>query len=187
MAAARPGADITMTPVAYSVVEWAVVSVASAACATDVAWRRVPNVLTLGAALAGLGLHGALDGPRGLLLSAIGWGVGLLVFLPVFALRGLGGGDVKLLAAFGAFVGPRLVIWTALYGAIAGGVFALALTLGRGVFMRTLGNLRFILTQWRLAGVAPVEGFTLDDSANVRLPYALPLACGLLVALWLQG
>ncbi len=176
-----------MTPLAYSVVEWAVVALAFAACATDVAWRRVPNVLTFGAALIGLVLHGALQGPHGLLLSAIGWGVGLLVFLPVFALRGLGGGDVKLMAAFGAFVGPRLVIWTALYGAIAGGVFAVALTQGRGVFVRTLGNLRFILTQWRLAGVAPVEGFTLADGASVRLPYALPLACGLLVALWLQG
>ena len=176
-----------MTPASYSFVEWAVVSVAIAACATDVAWRRVPNVLTFGAALAGLALHGWLHGPRGLLAAGIGWGVGLLVFLPVFALRGLGGGDVKLLAAFGAFVGPRLVIWTALYGAIAGGVFAVVLTLGRGVFVRTLGNVRFILTQWRLAGVAPVEGFTLADSASVRLPYALPLACGLLVALWLQG
>lgn len=176
-----------MTPVSFTVVEWLAATTALIACVTDVTSRRVPNVVTFGAALAGVAVHIMLSGTRGALFAVIGWAVGLLLFLPLFALRGLGGGDVKLLAAFGAFVGPRLVVWAGLYGAIAGGVFAVALTVGRGVFGRTLGNLRFILTQWRLAGVAPVDGFTLDNSASVRLPYALPLACGLVVALWLQG
>lgn len=176
-----------MTPASYTLVEWLAVSTALIACVTDVTTRRVPNVVTFGAALVGVAVHIVLGGPRGGVFALIGWAVGLLLFLPLFALRGLGGGDVKLLAALGAFVGPRLVVWTGLYGAIAGGVFAVVLTLGRGVFGRTLGNLRFILAQWRLAGVGPVDGFTLDNSASVRLPYALPLACGLLVALWLQG
>ena len=57
--------------------------------------------------------------------------VGLLLFLPLFALRAMGGGDVKLLAAFGAWLGPVLVFWVAVYGAIAGGVLALLLVLWR--------------------------------------------------------
>ena len=61
-----------------------------------------------------------------------GWIVGLLVFLPLFALRAMGGGDVKLLAAFGAWLGPALVFWVAVYGAIAGGLLALLLVLWRG-------------------------------------------------------
>ena len=169
------------------VVYWLAVATAAAACVTDVRSRRVPNGLTFGAAVVGLAVQAYLAGGRGALVALAGWLLGLLLFLPVFALRGLGGGDVKLLAAFGAFVGPRLVVWTGLYGAIAGGVFAVALTLGRGVFGRTLGNVRFILTQWRLAGITPVDGFTLEDSKSVRLPYALPLACGLLMALWLEA
>ena len=176
-----------MTPVSFTLVEWLAATTALLACVTDVTTRRVPNVLTFGAALIGVAVHIMLSGPRGAMFAVIGWAIGLLLFLPLFALRGLGGGDVKLLAAFGAFVGPRLVVWTGLYGAIAGGLFAVVLTLGRGVFGRSVGNVRFILTQWRVAGVAPVDGFTLDNSASVRLPYALPLACGLLVALWLQA
>jgi len=176
-----------MTPSSFTLVEWLAVATALVACATDVATRRVPNLLTFGAALLGAAVHVALGGLPGLAVAASGWTLGLLLFLPVFALKGLGGGDVKLLAAFGAFVGPRLVIWSGLYGAIAGGVLAVALTLSRGVLRRTLGNLRVILTQWRLAGVGPVDGFTLDNSASVRLPYAVPLACGLVVALWLQA
>lgn len=176
-----------MTPLAFSLVEWMAVGTAAIACVTDVSSRRVPNVVTFGAAVVGIVLHGVLSGPRGVLFALAGWGLGLLLFLPLFALRGLGGGDVKLLAAFGAFVGPRLVVWSGLYGAIAGGVLAVALTLSRGVLGRTVGNVRAILTTWRLAGVGPVDGFTLDNSASLRLPYAVPLACGLMVALWLQA
>ncbi len=176
-----------MTAASFTLVEWLAVGTALTACVTDIANRRVPNLLTFGAALVGVALHGALGGVRGVGFALLGWLLGLVLFLPIFALRGLGGGDVKLLAAFGAFVGPRLVIWSGLYGAIAGGVLAVVLTLSRGVLGRTLGNLRVILTHWRLAGVGPVDGFTLDNSASVRLPYAVPLACGLVVALWLQA
>jgi prepilin peptidase CpaA len=176
-----------MTPATYSLVEWLATATALAACVTDVSRRRIPNALTFASALVGVVVHAWLGGAAGAIFAVVGCALGLLLFLPLFALRGLGGGDVKLLAAFGAFIGPRLVIWAGLYGAIAGGVFAVVLTLARGVLGRTLGNVRFILVQWRLAGIAPVDGFTLDNSASVRLPYALPLACGLWVALWLQA
>lgn len=176
-----------MSPNSYSALEWTALALAAGACVTDVSRRRVPNILTFGGAMAGVALNAALYGPWGILRSLIGLSVGLIVFLPIFAVRGLGGGDVKLLAAFGAIIGARLVIWTALYGAIAGGVLGVAFALAGGVLIKSLNNILFILTQWRLAGVAPVDGFTLDNSTSVRLPYALPLSCGLLVALWLQG
>ena len=160
---------------------------AAAACATDVRMRRVPNSLTFSSAALGIVANVWLAGVHGLVWSVVGCIVGLLLFLPLFALRGLGGGDVKLLAAFGASVGPHLVFWTALYGAIAGGVCAVLVSLGAGLFLRTVGNVRFILTQWHVAGVSPVDGFTLDNSTSPRLPYAVPLACGLVGALWLQA
>jgi prepilin peptidase CpaA len=48
--------------------------------------------------------------------------VGVAVFFVPFALRGLGAGDVKLLGAIGAWIGPAAVVWTALYTGIVGGV-----------------------------------------------------------------
>jgi prepilin peptidase CpaA len=94
---------------------------------------------------------------------------------------------VKLLAAFGAFVGPRLVLWTGLYGAIAGGVLAMIVAACGGVFGRTMSNIGFMLNHWRIAGLAPVDGLTLANSSSIRLPYAIPLACGLVTALWLKA
>jgi prepilin peptidase CpaA len=165
----------------------AALALALAACLTDLRWRRVPNLLTFGAVAVALLMRLAMHGITGLPGAVLGWTVGLAMLLPLFALRGLGGGDVKLLAAFGAFVGPRMVLWTGLYGAIAGGVLAVIVTTGGGVLGRTMANLGLMLSHWRVAGLAPVDGLTLDNSTSIRLPYAFPLACGLVMALWLKA
>jgi prepilin peptidase CpaA len=157
------------------------------ACLTDVRSRRIPNVLTFGASGAGMVAHVVMGGLPGLGWSAGGWVVGLVLLLPLFLLRGMGGGDVKLMAAFGAWVGPRLVAWTGLYGAIAGGVLALVVALSAGVLGRTFANVGLLVTHWRVVGVSPVDGLTLDTASSPKLPYAIPLTCGLVVALWLQG
>lgn len=157
------------------------------ACATDVQTRRIPNVLTLTAVGIGLLARFAMYGWSGVGWGIAGWAVGLLMLLPLFALRGMGGGDVKLLAAFGAWTGPRLVAWTGLYGAIAGGVLALGVTLWHGVLRQTLANVGLLTTHWRVAGLGPVQGLTLETSRGPKLPYAIPLTVGLVVALWLKG
>ena len=72
----------------------------------DLATRRIPNVLTFGAALAGFFVHGYIAGWSGAESSLAGWAVGVLFFFPMFALGGMGAGDVKLLAAVGAWLGP---------------------------------------------------------------------------------
>jgi prepilin peptidase CpaA len=115
-----------------------------------------------------------------------GWLVGLLLFLPLFALRAMGGGDVKLLAAFGAWLGPALVCWVAVYGAIAGGALALPLVLWRGRLRTTIANMWAIVTHWRLSGLKPHPVVTLDNPGAVRMPYALPIALGALATLWLR-
>ena len=56
--------------------------------------------------------------------SVGGWMLGAALFFPMFALRGMGAGDVKLLAAVGAWLGPLPVVSVALITAIAGGVAA---------------------------------------------------------------
>jgi prepilin peptidase CpaA len=100
-----------------------------AATVTDLRSGTVPNWLTSSGVLCGLVWYGAADGPRGAGFSLVGAVVGFVSLLVFFLLGGMGGGDVKLMAAFGALVGPGLIvqalIWSALLGAIgaAGSVF----------------------------------------------------------------
>jgi prepilin peptidase CpaA len=164
----------------------AVLALGVAAAATDSVTRRIPNALTFGAAAVAVAFGAATGGVHGLAWTLAGWGVGVLLFLPLFALRAMGGGDVKLLAAFGAWLGPALIFWVAVYGAIAGGVLAMALVLWRGRLGATAANMWAIVLHWRLSGLKPHPVVTLDNPDAVRMPYALPIALGALATLWLR-
>ncbi len=164
----------------------AVVAVAIAASVCDLRSRRIPNALTLGAPVVAVAMQAALNGWHGVFLAASGWAVGVALFFPLFALGGMGAGDVKLLGAFGAWLGPVGALWTGLYGAVAGGIMAVAVALARGYASTAMKNLGRLLRIWSVAGVQPVAGMTLDTAAGPRLPYALPLAAGVMVTLWLH-
>ena len=162
--------------------------VALAACVFDVKSRRIPNVLTFGAASGAMGFALAKGGLIALGWSAAGWAVGAALYLPFFALGGIGGGDVKLLAALGAWLGPGPAVWLALWSALAGGPMAVIVALTRGYTGQAFGNLWGLLTYWRVVGIRPHPGLTLESApaAAPRLPYALPIAVGLMVTLWLH-
>jgi prepilin peptidase CpaA len=166
--------------------QFAALLTAAVACGWDLRTRRIPNVLTFGAALVALVYHSATGGAAGLGVSALGWLLGALVFIVPFALRGLGGGDVKLLAALGAWIGPGGVIWLALYTGVAGGVMAIVVSLAHGYFATALGNVRLLLCHWRVAGLTAVHEITLDSSSAPKLAYALPIFVGMIATLWLQ-
>jgi prepilin peptidase CpaA len=164
----------------------AVLALGAAAAAIDAATRRIPNALTVGAAAVALAFAAATGGVSGLGWSVAGWIVGLLLFLPLFALHAKGAGDVKLLAAFGAWLGPALVCWVAVYGAIAGGLLALLLVLWRGRLREAIANMWAIVTHWCLSGFRPHPVVTLDNPGAVRMPGALSIALGALATLWLR-
>ena len=164
----------------------AVVVLGASAAAIDMATRRIPNSLTLGAAAVAIAFAAATGGVSQIGWGLAGWAVGLLLFLPLFALRAMGGGDVKLLAAFGAWLGPTLVFWVAVYGAIAGGLLAVPLLIWRGQLGTTIANTVAIVSHWRRVGLKPHPEATLDNPRAVRMPYALPIALGALATLWLR-
>jgi prepilin peptidase CpaA len=155
------------------------------ASVVDVRTRRIPNVLTFGAALAGIAAHAALQGFGGALAAVSGWVVGTLLFLPFFLLRGMGGGDVKLLAALGAWIGPQEAVFLALYSLIAGGVLGLAVALARGYLSIALRNIGMMIMHWRIAGIGPVPEMTLETSGSPRLAFAVPILAGTVMTLWL--
>lgn len=164
----------------------AILAVGAVACVTDFRSRRIPNVLTFGASVAAFVFWGATGGLTGLGQSVAGWLVGCLLFLPVFLLRGMGGGDVKLLAAFGAWVGPANAVWVALYAALAGGVLAILTTAATGYLGTMFRNVWGLLMFWRIVGVQPHPDLTLATAAGPRLPYAFPITAGAVAMLWLR-
>lgn len=100
--------------------------------------RRIPNWLTVAGLLAGV----ALNSPGS---AAKGFGIALLVYVPLYALRAVGGGDLKLMAAMGALVGPE--VWLVLFvlQAVLGGVAALVLVIAKGRLRQTFSNIGHIL------------------------------------------
>ena len=193
MGAERPGLRVSAPSSISAVVNEfltlktvVVVVVGLIACVTDLRSRRIPNVLTFGAAGAALGYAFAVAGWRGLAIAALGWLIGAAAFFIPFALGGLGAGDVKLLAAMGAWLGPAGAVWLALYTGVAGGVMALAVALGSGYLRRALSNVSLLLMHWRVAGLRPLSEVSLEGSNGPRLAYALPIFAGLVATLWLR-
>lgn len=170
----------------WTVAETVLVLVGLVACVTDLRTRRIPNVLTFGAALAALAFGVITGGLPGAGAAIAGWSVGCAIFLPVYLLRGMGAGDVKLLAALGAWAGPGPAVWIALYAAVAGGVFAVGVSLWRGYLGQLFSNLWGLLMFWRVAGVQPMPSLTLATARGPRLPYALPITAGAVAVLWLR-
>ena len=163
-----------------------VLVVSLAGCITDLRSRRIPNVLTFGSALAALLFHTMTGGLTGAGTAAAGWLLGGAVFFLPFYLGGMGAGDVKLMAALGAWLGPSLTIWLAIYTGIAGAVLAVIVALSAGYLRQALSNIWLLLTHWRASGIRPLDELTLAHSTAPRLAYAVPICAGTVLTLWLR-
>jgi prepilin peptidase CpaA len=144
-------------------------AVAGVAACFDLRWRRIPNWLTLGAAVLGLAANVWLSGLTGGLTALSGLALGLALLLPFYVLRAVGAGDVKLLAALGALLGPQALISVALYGAVVGGLMSAAILLGRGRLMLALNELVIQRTTPSLSGATA--------------PYAVAIASGVYLSM----
>jgi len=148
---------------------------------SDMHSRRIPNWLTVGAASLGLGTSVMVGGPWTALASLAGLAVGLAVFLPFYLARGFSAGDVKAVAAIGAFVGPKGALlaaaWILLVGSIAG--IALLIGLGGSAAVRALRD-RWLTRVCILVatGAAPGIEPAPTDPARHRFPYGLAIAGG---------
>jgi prepilin peptidase CpaA len=160
-------------------------ALSGAACWFDVRTRRIPNWLTFPSAALGLVAATLAHGGHGTVSSAGGFLVGLALFFPLFVLKGLGGGDVKLMGALGAWLGTSVVFGVAFYTTLAGGVLALGLLARHRYGGQAARNVWLLLTHWRVIGFKPLDSLTLETSAGPKLPYALPIAAGLALTFWL--
>jgi prepilin peptidase CpaA len=156
------------------------------AVVTDLMTHRIPNWLTFGLVLIALVLQFWLGQWNGLLLATGGLMVGLLCFLPSYLFGMMGAGDVKLMAAVGAVLGPWATLIAVLSTLVAGGVIALGYIGRRGglvAIVRRYGCMFFLLVQ-RQPQYLPPEP---NEAAAQRFPYALAIASGSALSLWYTG
>jgi prepilin peptidase CpaA len=164
----------------------------------DIRTRRIPNLLTFGGAIVGGIANIAISHQDGLFNSVIGWGLGIaLLFIP-FIIGGIGGGDVKLLGAAGAWGGPLFVVHAAFYSALAGSVVSFGFLLYRrelGIAISPLirsvrWSLALVLsgvtTEAQSVVLRPKGAATTVSPLKVYFPFGPALAIGGLAALFLR-
>lgn len=143
----------------------------------DLRSRRIPNELT--AAMTGIGFALAASGTSGVSTGAslAGLVLGLLLMMPGYALGATGAGDVKLMAAVGAIVGPALVLSAFLFTAVAGGVLAVIVASRRQRLGATLARTGRLMT-----APAAAPGEIRAATTASRFAYGPAIAIGSVLA-----
>lgn len=151
------------------------------AAAFDWRTRRIPNEIVITLVVAGLACA-AIISPEplaGVARSAGGIAVGLLLWLPFYALRWIGAGDVKLFAAASAWLGPERAVIGSLVAALLGGILA-ALWM-----LRTHGVRDTAMRMAVGVAVARAEFGRVDAHSPRAIPYGVTLAIGAFAAAWI--
>lgn len=162
-------------------------ALAVAAATIDVQQHRIPNRLTYPGIALGLVVRGVLFGWKGLVTGVAGCLLAGGIMFFFYAVRAMGAGDVKLMAALGSWIGPRHSVAVLLATAIFGGVLAIAYAVYRRRIGSTLKNVGSVLKFHAWAGLQAHPDLNLDNPAALRMPYGLAIALGMLytfLAMW---
>lgn len=159
---------------------------------TDIWKFKVHNLLTLPLLLSGLLYHSFSNGWVGLTASLAGalFGFGVLFFF--YLMGGMGAGDVKLMAAVGAWLGLAMTFNVFVVSSIAAGIYALVLILMQGAYQKTWVNLKILWYRYKaiarhVAGEDQVEAAVNSPTRRQQcIPFAAMIALGILGTLgWL--
>jgi prepilin peptidase CpaA len=136
----------------------------------DLKRRQIANWIPVSALAGGLGWQVASYGWSGWLYGLGGAAAGFAVFLVFYLLGGMGGGDVKLMAGFGALLGAGRLVEAALWTAGIGGLLA-------------LGVLAFRALRKKLAGTPQAVLSPEQKLEQESIPYAPAIALGVWLSL----
>jgi prepilin peptidase CpaA len=154
----------------------------------DVTSGRIPNRLTYSAILAAFVLRFGFLGWRGLLEGLIGLLLCGGAFLLLFVIHAMGGGDVKLMAAVGAWVGYRNAGIALIVCAISGGLIALGYVIVLKRYRTTASNIASLISFHATSGLQQHPELNLSSAKAVRMPYGVAIAAGavgtLISAIW---
>jgi prepilin peptidase CpaA len=157
------------------------------AAATDLHSRRIPNWLSFTMILSGFGVNAAGLGLTSGWYALFGFLLGFAMPFVLFVIGALRGGDVKLLAGIGAWLGPAGVIKVFLLEAVIGAVIVIAQAVAQGrlrVLMRNSTVLAISMAHARDLGMEHVKA-TGQSSRSVDrpLPFAVPVLMAMLILL----
>lgn len=149
----------------------------------DIRAQRIPNYLTLGTAMAGLGFQLGFHGWGGLWSGFLGLALGFGLLIIPYLLSGMGAGDVKALAALGAWLGPQRTFYLFLYMGVCGGLLILLILGWRGMLWSQMRQGWISLN--RLLGRYPTGTETPEHHLpKQKIPYAVAMALGMAVLYW---
>lgn len=160
---------------------WIAILVGVAATVDDLRRRQIANWIPVVALVSGLAWQVSQSGWRGALDSVLGTVAGFGVFLVFYLLGGMGGGDVKLMAGFGALLGARRLLEASLWTAGIGGLLAVAVLAIRPVWGLVKGR-------WgKKALVDPALNPEQAKQKNDSIPYAPAITLGVWLSLVPKG
>jgi prepilin peptidase CpaA len=164
------------------------------AAVTDVWKFKVYNLLTFPLLLGGLLYHAMQSGAPGLAGSFFGALVGFALMIALYAIGGLGAGDVKFVAALGAWLGLPLTLYVLIAGCLAAGVYAIILLVAASSWRETYLNiqilwLRLVCMGRHIGSEDRVETeVNRADRRRRLIPFSAMIAVGLVVTLfWLRS
>lgn len=160
-------------------IEYFLIGMVGMAAITDISSRRISNLLVACGLIIALILQLTLPGAGGWHAWLFGVLTGFALFIPLYVLRGMAAGDVKLMAAVGAFAGPAAALKIALATFVIGGIWALAVIVFSGRMRDTWINLRALLAPvlMRASGI-PAQITGMPRESVGRLPYGVAIALG---------
>jgi prepilin peptidase CpaA len=167
-----------------------VVLIAVAITAVTDVWKyKVYNAVTIPLLISGLVYHGFTGGTSGLAGSLLGAVFGFGSLLVFYILGGMGAGDVKLLAAVGAWLGVQQTYYVFLATCFATGAYSLFLIVSSGRLAETWLNLQILWHRINafgryMAAEERVENVVnRTDRASRLIPFGAMVAIGLIWSL----
>jgi prepilin peptidase CpaA len=150
---------------------------------------RVPNWLTYPLALTGLTYGAIAGGWSGFGDAFLGMAVGLACLLPLYAVGGMGAGDVKLLAGVGAWMGAAVTFYAFCVSTFVGAGMAVLMVLYKRGVSKHYAQLMLILTEWlTIKNPKELSRIAAERKPSMLLlPYGIPICVGCIAYFFYAG
>ena len=157
------------------------------AAIVDLYIRKIPNLLTYPTIIIALLFNSIYHGISGLLISISGLLLGLIALGVLYVFGAMGAGDVKLMGAVGAVLGPKNVLNAFLFTGIIGGIYALIVIIVRFQASKKLLNriITMIKTLFVTGNLVPIPAP--EDEKTPKLCYGIAIAIGAIITIWLKA